>query len=244
MNRNQLYDKIADRKIKPADFNPYDGNNGRVNRCVALMKSDRIKTGGVLLDVGGGIGDLCFASKDMFEKTICMDISSTNLEAAQKKTDQTICCDVDTLGLFGVEDESIDLITALDFIEHIIDPENFAKECYRVLKPSGMIFLNTPNIQYHEHLTQLIRGINFPQTSGDKEVWGGGHVSFFTFYDLLNIFGRAGLTGFGQFKDDEGYSNPPDWLQEMNFCQTREEYVEFCMRFGNPNILFTCIKDN
>src|SRR6202011_3022034 len=88
---------------------------------------------------------------------------------------------------------------------HIIDPENFARECFRVLKSGGEVFVNTPNIQYWPHIQQLIAG-KFPHTSGDKEVYHGGHLAFFTYLDLCEIFGAAGFTNFRQVKDEEGYN--------------------------------------
>lgn len=240
MDRAELYDKMAERKSAPKDFNTYVGDNGRVNRCVQLMKQRKIRTGGTLLDVGGGIGDLCFAAKDLFTETVVLDISSKNLEAAKSKgVGRTLWGDVDKMGV-GMPDGSVDVVTALDFIEHIVDPENFARECYRVLKPSGEVFINTPNIQFWQNIESLIMG-RMPHTSGDRDVYHGGHLAFFTYDDLCEIFSGAGFTPVEQLHDDEGFTPFPQWIMNMRQPRNQLEYTRLCERFGNPNLLFKAI---
>jgi 2-polyprenyl-3-methyl-5-hydroxy-6-metoxy-1,4-benzoquinol methylase len=259
MDKQKLYDEIAARKYKPKDLEPYTGGNGRVDRCVELFNRGVLKSGGTLLDVGGGIGDLGYALRDRFERRITLDISENNLRAAEEKGNESICCDVDANG-FGrgiylrkgqmvsqfVRDGEVDVVTALDFIEHIIDPENFARECFRVLKPVGQVFINTPNIQYWNHQEQLAITGRFPHTSGDREVYHGGHLAFFTYLDLVEIFQGAGFVGFEQIKDEEGYSDPHSIWKELyqkgNRVVSSKDYIDMCLRLGCPNLLFKCVK--
>lgn len=253
MDRAELYDKIAERKSKPKDFEPYDGGNGRVNKAVRLIRAGTLRNTGVLLDVGGGIGDLGYATRDLFEQRIVLDISWKNLEAAAEKGNQIICGDVDKFGLASpppafcsepspIPDGSVDLVCALDFIEHIVDPESFARECFRVLKPGGDVFVNTPNIQYFQHLESLLcRGI-FPHTSGDREVYHGGHLAFFCRTDMEVIFTSAGFIECEQIKDEEGYQNPPEMFVKFLSPRNQKEYFDACMKLGNPNLLFKCRK--
>lgn len=259
MDRTELYDKMAERKSAPKDFGTYIGDNGRVNRCVQLMKQGKIRTGGTLLDVGGGIGDLGCAAREakLFDVTIVADISPKNLEAARSKGNMTLRVDVDRDGLnleddFGTYgpdadwkpykgDGKIDTITALDFIEHIVDPENFARECYRLLKPGGEVFINTPNIQFWRHIETLIAG-RMPHTSGDRDVYHGGHLAFFTYDDLCDIFSTAGFKPADQIRDDEGFAAPPPWIFQIRKITTQPEYLRACERYGNSNLLFKATK--
>ena len=238
MDRLDLYDKMAARKDKPKDYTPYDGGNGRVNKCVDLMKKRLIRTGGTLLDVGGGIGDLGYATGNLFDKKITMDISQLSLRAAAIKGNDVILADIDKNGLAGISDETIDVITALDFIEHIIDPENFARECARVLKPNGEVFINTPNIRFWRHIDQLLMNGTFPHTSGDKEVFHGGHLAFFTYSDLKLIFEPAGFKSSKQFKDEECYEAPPTSYIDKIKPTNQDEYVSLNLEFGCPNMLY------
>lgn len=241
MDRNELYDKMAERKSAPKDFGTYIGDNGRVNRCVQMMRQGKIKTGGTLLDVGGGIGDLCFAARDLFAETFVLDISSKNLEAAKSKGCKTFLADVDKSGL-PIDSETVDVVTALDFIEHIVDPENFARECRRVLRSGGEVFVNTPNIRFFKHINELWMNGTFPHTSGDKEVFHGGHLAFFTFKDLQNIFSSAGFNSFQMFKDDEGYADPDLRLIDAFKPKSQDEFVRLNVEFGSPNLLFKAVK--
>jgi len=241
MDRKQLYDQMATRKIKPKDFEPYDGNNGRVNKAVKLFRNKSLNTGGILLDVGGGIGDLGFAVRDLFDTIYTMDISEKSLEAAKKKGTIALCSDIDKNGI-TLPTNSCTTITALDFIEHIIDPENFAAECARVLKKSGHVFINTPNIRFYKHIEELWKGGTFPHTSGDREVFHGGHLAFYTQKDLRAIFGSAGFDGFQMFNDEECYVQPPKkWIDELN-PKNQLEYKEYCLELGCPNLLFKAVK--
>lgn len=251
---------MAARKSAPKDFNTYIGDNGRVNRCAELIKQGKLKTGGNLLDVGGGIGDLGHAVRDLYGETWIVDISRKNLEAASSKGNWTGCSDIDSQGIIKtllieprqtgasqgkyISESSVGLVTALDFIEHIIDPENFARECFRVLESGGEVFINTPNIEFWKHLESLVKFGIFPHTSGDKEVWHGGHLAFYGFYDMKEIFTAAGFSNCEQIKDDEGYSNPPEFFLNIRNPQNQLQYETQCMRLGNPNLLFKCVKNS
>lgn len=247
MDRSDLYERMAARKSQPKDLEPYRGDNGRVNRCVALFKQGKLQQGGVLLDVGGGIGDLAYACKDMFNDVIVVDICEQNRQAVLNKGALFASCDVDRQGLIGITDERVDVVTALDFIEHIIDPESFANECFRVLRPGGQVFINTPNIRFWKHIHELFAMGTFPHTSGDTEVFHGGHLAFYTYSDMRIVFGRAGFSSFERFKDEECYDQPPPWFAQAASAMGlsihgQKEYVDFCLEFGCPNLLMKAVK--
>jgi 2-polyprenyl-3-methyl-5-hydroxy-6-metoxy-1,4-benzoquinol methylase len=210
------------------------------------MKQGKIRQGGLLVDVGGGIGDLVFATKKelLFGRGIVADISRKNLEAAASKVglENTMHIDVDKEGLRGLADSEVDVVTALDFIEHIIDPEKFARECHRVLRSGGEVFINTPNIRYWQHIEQLWMQGRFPHTSGDRDVYHGGHLAFFTFADLREIFEAAGFMHPIQIKDEEGFQTPPSpFLSRFN-PGNQADYVKLQLEFGCPNLLFKATK--
>lgn len=241
MDKQGLYDSIATRKLKPKDYEPYNGGNGRVDKCVKFLRTLNLKDKN-LLDVGGGIGDLGSALRDVgFMNRHTLDISASNLEAAQKKGNVISVADVDKEGLPFYK-ESFDVITALDFIEHIIDPENFARECFKVAKSGAVVYINTPNIQYFEHQESLLKRGIFPHTSGDREVYHGGHLAFYSYHDLVEIFYKAGFVSCKQLVDEETYRDPPKFYVDMLNPKNQVEYKDACMRLGNSNLLFVCVK--
>jgi SAM-dependent methyltransferase len=169
------------------------------------------------LDVGGATGNLGYALRDLFSKTIVVDIAGACREPAEAKGNEFHRANVDTEGLIGIPDGSVQLVVALDFIEHILDPGGFAKECYRVLGHGGMVLINTPNIQFWRHLHSLVIDGRFPHTSGDPEVYHGGHVAFYNLHDMHDIFGAADFVGHRMHTDGLLMEPPPNlWISVSN----------------------------
>jgi ubiquinone/menaquinone biosynthesis C-methylase UbiE len=48
---------------------------------------------------------------------------------------------------FPFSDESFDVVLGMEIIEHIENPWHFIRECKRVLKPDGDIFVTSPDVQ-------------------------------------------------------------------------------------------------
>lgn len=214
----QLYDRMAARKGEASAMGVYNGGNGRIDRAVDIISGYAFSlpaSGGCLLDVGGATGNLGYALRDRFERRIVVDIAEDCRLPAVSKGNEFFCKNVDITGLPG-EDNSVDLIVALDFIEHIIDPEKFARECRRVLKSGGDVLINTPNIQFWRHVESLaVNGI-FPHTSGDTDVYHGGHVAFYNLRDMLKIFDDGFI---GQRMHTQGMEpDPPPqlWVNLLN----------------------------
>jgi SAM-dependent methyltransferase len=73
-------------------------------------------------------------------------------------------------------------------IEHVFDPRFLLDEIARVLKPGGILLLDTPNIRYAKHLWSLLIGGRFPVTAGDDEdlrlAHDGGHLHYFARRDI------------------------------------------------------------
>jgi len=244
MDRKELYDVISKRKSVPEHDFPYERGNGRVDACVQLVRSGVLPSSGTLLDVGGSIGDLGYALRDLFTRRITMDISSLPLRSAALKGNETLCVDVDVKGLYGVADASVDLLSALDFIEHIVDPVSFAREALRVVRPGGAVVVNTPNIRYWRHIETLLVGGRFPHTSGDTEVFHGGHLAFCTFADLQDIFSVAGWgsrAAYERPKRNDHIDVPPKPYVDIAYPRGfghQGEYVDAMRDLGEPDIVF------
>lgn len=229
-----LYSRIAERKGERYAVDRYGGGNGRIDKAVDLIRNDpAFPKSGTLLDIGGATGNLGYALRDLFQRRIVADICLECCAPAESKGNKFIAGNVDFHGI-SLDDCTVDLITALDVIEHVIDPQKLSGECLRVLRPGGMVLLNTPNIQFWRHLQSLVCEGVFPHTSGDREVYHGGHVAFFTYDDMEKIF--------CQFVDRRQHllppmePCPPVWLQLLS--DKRNATARLCY----PDLVFSCRK--
>lgn len=90
-----------------------------------------------------------------------------------------------------LKDGSFDLIISTEVIEHFVEGEQFIEECYRVLKPSGMILLTTPNRSRFTALPQSL----ISKIKGKRYVPGptDEHLREYTSNELIDILKNAGF---------------------------------------------------
>ena len=57
------------------------------------------------------------------------------------------------------DDNKFDAVVAIEIIEHLENPFRFVRECAKLLKPNGLLFLTTPNVEaVHSRLIFLYSG--------------------------------------------------------------------------------------
>jgi 2-polyprenyl-6-hydroxyphenyl methylase/3-demethylubiquinone-9 3-methyltransferase len=147
---NDIYDSYGDRWYT-ADDDP-----------VALLRAEsktktpwiieQIKSHGLysestkVLDVGCGAG---FLSNELSKEGLQItgvDLSEESLKVA-RKYDQTKKVHYQTADAYKLPfpDHSFDVLTAMDFLEHVENPDQAIKEFSRVLKPNGIFIFHTFN---------------------------------------------------------------------------------------------------
>lgn len=92
----------------------------------------------------------------------------------------------------GVDRDFFDVITMVDFIEHVRDPAAILTKAYRLLKPGGRILLLTPNAA---SLSRKLMGLRWLHYKVE-------HLYYFTPDALSGFLGRA---GFGEVKVGKAY---------------------------------------
>jgi 2-polyprenyl-3-methyl-5-hydroxy-6-metoxy-1,4-benzoquinol methylase len=239
MDREQLYNNMTERKHSVVHHQPYNGGNGRIDRFLDLIRDGSLPRGGVALDFGGSHGDLLDLAlrEKLFDDGYVADISWRSVEVARGRGLKAAVMDVDSRGI-NFSTEFFDCVVALDVIEHLVDPVNFARECYKVLKPDGWVFINTPNISYWRHLESLVCDGHFPHTSGDREVYHGGHLAFYNENDLVEIFETAGFAGNRHTYADGQYDAPPHIWRNL----LRERGAKADSMLGYPNLIWSIKK--
>jgi len=108
-----------------------------------VRRLKRPPNGGRLLDVGCGNGEWIRYMRDLGWQVVGQDVDPKAVQQAAQDGLDVRAGDLESLGL---EPESFDAITLSHVIEHLHDPVACLRTCYRLLKPDGLIWLATPNI--------------------------------------------------------------------------------------------------
>lgn len=95
-------------------------------------------------------------------------------------------------------------------------------------------------MQFWRYLDSLVCQGIFPHTSGDKEVYHGGHLAFYTLHDLKVIFGQAGFVEpRHHLRGLSPEPCPPIWETLLKVPQnTLERRQLLCY----PDLVFSCKK--
>ena len=147
----------------------------------------------LLLELCPGQGELSRALLNSNYKNLeALDINPENFKAIGIK------CHKGNLGedlLFN--NESYDLVIAVEGIEHLENQYHFVNECNRILKPGGILIITTPNIvSFGSRIKFLFTGFYSLCTrplSEFKKDWVTEHIAPLTFWQLRHILHTNGM---------------------------------------------------
>jgi ubiquinone/menaquinone biosynthesis C-methylase UbiE len=109
---------------------------------------------GKLLDVGTGFGFFLVEMKKRGWETAGVEISQNAMDYARDVFGLTIL--PGPLEKADFPDNHFDAVTAFYVIEHLSRPMAFLRECYRILKPGGLLLLRYPHTTPIKNLLQLL----------------------------------------------------------------------------------------
>lgn len=116
----------------------------RQKRDVAFRYLPKPRPGQRLLDIGCGNGDFLVNARDAGWDVVGLDPDPKAVAVAlQRGLDVRAGC----LDLFAAESSCFDAITLSHVLEHLHDPTQLIHAVHRLLKPGGVIFVDTPNIE-------------------------------------------------------------------------------------------------
>lgn len=99
-----------------------------------------------IADIGCGGGFLSNYLALKYKDVSGLDASESSLEVARKNDRLgSVKYQVGDAYNLPYEDASMDVVCAMDFLEHVDDPNRVIEECTRVLKPGGLFFFHTFN---------------------------------------------------------------------------------------------------
>jgi ubiquinone/menaquinone biosynthesis C-methylase UbiE len=120
-----------------------------------------------VLDVGCGWGGkmIYYAEHTKLKTITGFDLPGylpeSSAEFALKKNARNCFFETGYAEKMAYEEEQFDLIIMEDVLEHVAEPEKVLSECYRVLKPKGIIFAKFPSFK-SMHAHHLDRAISLP----------------------------------------------------------------------------------
>ncbi|RPI99940.1 MAG: methyltransferase domain-containing protein [Deltaproteobacteria bacterium] len=115
----------------------------------------RHKERGKLLDVGTGFGFFLAEMKHQGWQVEGVEISQRGIDHARKAL--SLVVHAGSLEKAGFREKGFDVVTAFYLIEHLPDPVAFLKECYRILKPGGLLLLRYPHTTPVKNLLHILR---------------------------------------------------------------------------------------
>lgn len=96
---------------------------------------------GQALDIGAAGGGNTRVLESLGWEVLALEFTAEGAEVARERGLQVLRADAQRL---PVAEESLDLVTALDVLEHLPDDERGAAEIYRVLRPGGVLVAAVP----------------------------------------------------------------------------------------------------
>ena len=106
-------------------------------------------TGKKVLDVGCGGGILSHSMAVRGATVTGIDLGEANIKAAQIHAEQT--SQAIDFACVAVEDFAkahageFDVVTCMEMLEHVPDPQSIINACFTLLKPNGVLVLSTIN---------------------------------------------------------------------------------------------------
>ena len=113
----------------------------RVKRMIKVIQP-HLPEHSIAVDIGAGSGAFALALKkqNIFDKVIALDVSSDCIEKCASLGLDTVFGTIDDIG-----NNSCNLLSMNDLIEHLFEPKHFIETCYQKLKPGGIISIACPN---------------------------------------------------------------------------------------------------
>lgn len=145
----------------------YEKGEETVKFYLERVSKDEMFAGKVVLDIGcGAAGKTLYYASQGAEKVYGIDVvpryeAEANRLAEEKGLQDKFQFVLGDAAQLSFEENTFDTIIMNDAMEHVDHPLAVLKECYRVLKPKGRLYVNFPPY-YHPFGAHLSDAIGFP----------------------------------------------------------------------------------
>jgi ubiquinone/menaquinone biosynthesis C-methylase UbiE len=193
----------------------YEGLTAQRRKIYASLFS---QSGSVLLGLGCADGSVTLQVSKMVKSSVNLGIDFDNDSLMKANAKEILALKADLNSVFPLVDESVDVVSSDQVIEHLTNVDNFVAEIFRVLKPGGYAVISTENLSSWHNIFALMMGKQaFSQQISSKYQIGNPyslhykeqlnsfpHVHIFTIQGLRDIFEVYGfyvekVRGIGYF---------------------------------------------
>lgn len=109
------------------------------------------------LDVGCGGGILSEALAKLGAEVVGIDMSDACIQVAQEHAkQQALAVDYEVSAIENFKGGMFDRVICLEMLEHVSDPAYVIRECTRLLKPNGLLFLSTIHRSLRAYLSAIV----------------------------------------------------------------------------------------
>ena len=161
-------------------------SDAAIYAAVRRVLLERGLAGGRLLDVGCGEGHLM-----AFVSGIVDDYVGTDIVRYDRfPVDATFLYTDLESGRISIADGEMDVVCAVEVIEHLENPRAFVRELARCVRPGGLVVVTTPNQLSALSLATLVFR---HRHAAFQDIHYPAHLTALLEVDLLRIAGEAGL---------------------------------------------------
>lgn len=167
-----------------AAFKKWERKTRVYSQVLKLLKGKR---GGSLVDVGCSTGNFMLSCKrEGFQPIVGVEICETRARFASGLGLTVFNCRLEEAAL---PDQSFDVITYLETLEHICTPVNELREANRILRDGGVIVVEVPNLTFQLFKVKVSRFLHI----GHFCLMPDFHVAHFTDRTMRETLAKAGF---------------------------------------------------
>lgn len=144
----------------------------------------------IAIDVGCGRGEIVKAFQKLGVETYGIDMSKQALYSAKEAALYPLLCRADAQNM-PFKENRFDLVFSSHVIEHLKNPCYFIKECKRILRPDGTVFITMPVSP--SGLTKLWKALKL-QREPD-------HISMYSRFFWIKAFEKEGFVLIGDLQE-------------------------------------------
>lgn len=226
--------KLYDSNYEPYNFDKlpfiikYVRNKTLIDK-IKLLKG-YIKSGAKILDVGCGSGEFLFQIMKQTDKLWVLAGNDISNQTLANLSDKGIEVFPGRFEEVSIQSDSICAITMLQVLEHFEKPSDVIKTAYRVLKPNGIVIIETPSFDGLD--ARIFK----------RRYWGGYHFPrHWTIFNENSIKRMLEASGF-QIVKISYLPSPAFWIQSFHhYLSERKIFNKLSGLFTLHNLLLIAL---